>query len=238
MLLHSTEQQKTNYQSKINDVLNYYDQFIKEVNKDLTGYAREFYLFSQGKNTLEYIKQAKEGVQADIINIGQKAFISMINYLEALNEEYIKECFPVENTTDPVELNFIKEELSLMELEELREFFNLNFLNKNKMRVFDLEVKKRKKEGIIVYELEELKDQCGVKDEVTEEIEGKIKLFNAYRQILSGSFAMLKISTESKLNLLPQVLSYTELFDFVEGKSNKYLPGPINVIELLTPGNF
>lgn len=235
-MFNSTDEQKSKYQSIINGVLNNYDSMIKRINGESLAYGKEFFGFTKGKITLTYIDDLKTKTKNNIIKIGQETFTKMVDELKQIKEDYFKECFPITETTDPLELDFVGKELAVMSYEEMADFYKSNFLDKNKVRLFDIEVKRRKisseeKFNADAVMLENLREEYGLEDSITRQIDNNIKYFDSYRQMVSGMFTLIASIDGDMFN--PKMIDYNKLFDFIESKSRWTIPQSINVNELL-----
>lgn len=231
-----SEDKKNNVIGKINNSLNIYKDFIHEVNKTLLSYGREYHDYTKGKITAEFIQGLSSVTTAGIVEGEKKAFIDMIAALEQLKADYIKENYPEQSTEDQLELDFIGKELEVMSREELEAFYMDNFLDKNKMRLFDIEIKKRSRstDGSLRDDAAYLsvrKEQYFLHDGAILKISERIKLIDAMRQMCNGYLYMIKISEDG--DVLTNLESINNVIGAVNGRSTITRPEGIDIYDLL-----
>ncbi len=232
-VLESTPEQKEKYEIYINSVYRGYDSLINKINKILLSYGEVFFKGTQNILTHEYVLNKKKETKEEITNLSQKTFISAVEELKEYKEKYLNECFPMTSTDDSLELDFISRELAVMNSDELKQFYLENMLDKNKVRLFDIELKKRLNSNDNDAQLIKLfKDEFTIEDSITKKIDERIKYFDGLRQISISSLALIKSLNGSTPEI--KMLSFDEVFRFVEGKSSMNKPDNINIIELLS----
>lgn len=239
-MITSTLEQQQKYITVINNVLAKYDNMIKNINIEALKYAREFYEFTRGKITLKFINEVREKAKDSMARSSVETYTDMVYSLQEIKEQYLKECFPTTETIDALELNFIGKELEVMSCEELEEFYKTNFLDKNKVRLFDIELKRRKKlvdkggnelkSDIVKVEL--LREQFCIEDKVTNLIDLRIKQINAYKSVSATMFTIIN-NIDINNELQPIMKSYNNLIAFIEGMSRNVMPSNINVMDML-----
>ncbi|WP_459479630.1 hypothetical protein [Clostridium saccharoperbutylacetonicum] len=230
-MLNSTDQQKEKYFNLINGVFGIYDGMIKGVNSELISYGKEFFKFTSGITTENYFKDIRNKTKDNLVKNCQGTYTKMIDELKNIKEKYINECFPVTKTTDSLELDFIGKELSVMTVDEMTTFYEENLMDLNKVRLFDIEVKRRKMDknkDSNLAKLDFLRKEYAIEDDVTKEISNKIKVFDAYRQVSSTTIALV-----TGVDLKPKMISYSKIFDYIEGKSRHASPKDVNINDLL-----
>ncbi|SHF15258.1 hypothetical protein [Clostridium fallax] len=234
-MFESTKELKIKYFDKINDVLNNYDEMIKKINHVLLVYGIDFYKFSQGQITLEYINNQRNNLLIDLKNINQETFSKIIESLNSIRKDYIKECFPIKETTDKLELEFIEKELSVMNCDELQEFYKSNFLDKNKVRLFDIEIKKRENSvndsGISIGIVKNLRETYTIEDEVIDNINEWTKFFEGGRQIVSGALVLIK-GFDNQGKFIPEIISHNEIIQFTQDFYRKQATNKINIVSI------
>ena len=231
-ILESTLEQKEKYQAAINSVYSGYDRLLPQINEILLSYGRVFYDQTQNKITYEYLMKTKQESKEKMINLSQETFIHAVDKLKEYKEQYLNECFPMTSTDDPLEVDFISRELSVMNADELKQFYLENMLDKNKVRLFDIELKKRINENDQDAQVIKIfKDEFTIEDSITKEIDEKIKYFDGLRQITLSSLALIKSLNGATPEI--KMLSFDEVFRFAEAKSCMFRPNIINIIELL-----
>lgn len=233
-MFNTTEEQKNKYRALIEGVFSKYNQIVTSVNNECKKYGADFYGFTTGKITLEYINDSKLKTKEGIIKIEQQVFTSMIDELVKIKERYVDECFPITETKDTVELDFIGKELAVMSYDELEQFYKINFADKNKVRLFDIEIRRRKISDNKVFnadaiKLDTLREEYSFKDKLTNTIDEKIKYIDGARQILTGTLVLFKDAALQE----PRVISFNTLFDFIEGRSRYSVPKEIDVNDLI-----
>lgn len=233
-MFNSTDQQKAKYSSLISGVLQSYNGFIQNVNNELVSYGKEFYNFSTGKTTQNYIIDSKNKLMGNLASMGKNQFSQMIDKLNKLKESYINECFPAESTNNPLELDFIGKELSVMTDPELADFYKANLLDKNKVRLFDIEVKRRKmtSSNPELTTLDILRSEYGIEDDVTKDIDAKMKILELYRQMASISLPLFSDINNDVTKPL-KTLSCDQLIKFVESNSRHASPQNVDIKDLL-----
>lgn len=234
-MLDSTQQLKNNYYEMIKNEMLDYKGMMKKINQLCYSYGKDFYQFTSGKIALKYIQNKKTETKASVIKVVQETYNNMSSKLKAIREKYIKQCFPLTNTVDPVELNLIAKELELMSVKELSDFYKDNILDSNKVRLFDIEVKKRKKSNnenslSEATGLESLRESYKIEDEVTKYIDEKIKFLNSCCQFASSYFIYLNDNGIDLVNeIKPKMIPYNVIMNYVEGKSKYSIPSELNV---------
>ncbi|CAI3605547.1 conserved hypothetical protein [Clostridium neonatale] len=239
-MITSTPEQQQKYITAINNVLAKYDNMIKNINSEALKYAREFYDFTRGKITVKFINEAREKAKDNMTRVSVEAYTDMVYRLQEIKEQYFNECFPTTETIDALELDFIGKELEVMSCEELEEFYKTNFLDKNKVRLFDIELKRRKRlvdkggneVNSDIVKLELVREQFCIEDKVTNLINLRIKQINAYKSVSANMFVLIK-NIDINNELQPIMQSYSNLIAFIEGRSRNVMPSNINVMDML-----
>jgi hypothetical protein len=233
-MLNSTDQQKTKYFSLINGVLQGYNGLIDNINRELTSYGSEFRSFIIGKTTQNYIVDSRKKLIDTLVALSKNQFSKMIDELNKLKEDYVDECFPGISTTDTLELDFIGKELSVMTIEELSNFYQANLRDKNKVRLFDIELKKRKMTelGSKLVTLENLRAEYEIEDLVIEDINTKMNFLEIYRQLVIASFPLFS-DINNDIAKPDKSVSCNKLVEFIEVKSRRTGPQNVNVKDLL-----
>ena len=234
-----SEEQKKKFLSRINDNMTSYDALIKDVNKVLLEYGREFFGYTSGRVTESYIREHKDNMLAGIGLASRKALSDMAAALEQLKADYISESYPADTTTDPLELSFVGKELEVMTSEELRIFYEENFTDANKVRLFDIEVKRRSRSDDQSKRTEgnwlsTVKDEFEIRDGVTKKISERIKLVNGMRSLSDGVLYLLAANENQELSI--NQASYQELIRTVESRSAMAMPQNVDVCEMMGQG--
>lgn len=231
-----TEEQQQKFIGRINDSISLYDNLIKEVNKSLLSYGREYYDYITGRITPEYIAETRSNLLTGIHVAEKSTFTSMISDLNQLKEDYIKECFPESVTTDPLELDFIGKELEVMSRDELEKFYQDNFRDSNKMRLLAIEVKRRSRSEdfelkMDAASLKMLQDSHSIQDRVIKAIDERIKYLNAMMQLSGGGLYLVKIDEEG--NMQCDQVSFKDVVAVVNGRSTMAMPQEIDIFDLM-----
>jgi 23S rRNA pseudoU1915 N3-methylase RlmH len=160
----------------------------------------------------------------------------MISELNQLKEDYIKECFPESVTTDPLELDFIGKELEVMSRDELEKFYQDNFRDSNKMRLFAIEAKRRSRSEdselkMDAASLKMLQDSHSIQDRVIKVIDERIKYLNAMMQLSSAGLYLVKIDEEGDMQC--KQISFKDVAAVVNGRSTMAMPQEIDIFDLM-----
>lgn len=231
-ILESTPEQKAKYETAINSVYSGYDRLLPQINETLLTYGRVFYDQTKGKITYPYMINKKKETKERLITLTQETYTNTVNKLNEYREQYLKECFPMTSTEDSLELDFVSKELAVMNPEELKTFYLDNILDKNKVRLFDIELKKRINSDDPAAQIVKLfRDQFLIEDVITKEIDQKIKYFDGLRQMSNSTIPLIKTLNGDLPKI--QILSYDEVFRYIESKSCMNLPQSINIVELI-----
>lgn len=174
-----TQEVKEQYQAKVNAIILAAGPTVQAINGALLMYGDTHYNFSKGRYALDYSIEKKAGLKADAINAYKSYLTEVIVKLEKLRDEYVKDVQAMDSTVDPVELDLIARELSVMNDKELREFMEEYIGDTNKMRLLKVEVKKRKQSGQDALILGEVTYD----DSITDLINSTIKTYSAYRSV-------------------------------------------------------
>ncbi len=222
-----TYEQQQKFISRINDNISLYTNLIKEVNKSLLSYGREYFDYIKGKITSEYILEKRSNLLTGIHVAEKSTFTAMVSDLNQLKEDYIKECFPESVTTDPIELDFIGKELEVMSRDELEMFYQDNFRDSNKMRLFAIEIKRRSRSDNSELKtdaatLKILQDGHSIQDRVIKAIDERIKYVNGLMQLSSGGLFLVKIDEEDQIQT--RLVSYKDVVALVNGRSTMAMP--------------
>ncbi len=230
-----TEEQQQKFIDRINDNISLYDNLIKEVNKSLLSYGREYFDYTKGKITPEYIAELRSNLLTGIHVAERSVFADMVSTLNELKEDYIKECFPESVTTDPLELDFIGKELEVMSRDELEKFYQDNFRDSNKMRLLAIEVKRRSRSNdselkMDAASLKVLQDSQSIQDRVIKIIDERIKYINGMMQLSGAGLFLVKIDEERK----PQskLVSFNDVIAVVNGRGTMAMPQEIDIFDL------
>lgn len=231
-----TQEQQQKFIGRINDSISLYNNLIKEVNKSLLSYVREYFDYTKGKITPEYIIETRSNLLTGIHVAEKSTFTEMISALNQLKEEYIKECFPESVTTDPLELDFIGKELEVMSRDELEKFYQDNFRDSNKMRLLAIEAKRRSRSEDSELKtdaaaLKMLQDSHSIQDRVIKAIDERIKYVDAMIQLSSSGLYLIKIDEEE--NMQCKLVSFNDIAAVVNGRSTMVMPQEIDIFELL-----
>ncbi len=231
-----SEDQKSKVIGKINNSLNIYKDFIHEVNKVLLSYGREYHDYTKGKITAEFIQGLSSVTTAGIVEGEKKAFADIITALEKLKTDYIKENYPEQSTEDQLELDFIGKELEVMSREELEAFYMDNFLDKNKMRLFDIEIKKRSRstDGSLRDDAAYLsvrKEQFLLRDRAIMKINERVKFIDAMKQLCSNGLYLVKIDEAGDIQAKHEAMHI--VIGAVNGRSTITRPEAIDIYDLL-----
>ncbi len=231
-----TQEQQQKFIGRINDSISLYNNLIKEVNKSLLSYGREYFDYTKGKITPEYIIETRSNLLTGIHVAEKSTFTEMISALNQLKEDYIKECFPESVTTDPLELDFISKELEVMSRDELEKFYQDNFRDSNKMRLLAIEAKRRSRSEDSELKtdaaaLKMLQDSHSIQDRVIKAIDERIKYVDAMMQLSSSGLYLIKIDEEE--NMQCKLVSFNDIAAVVNGRSTMVMPQEIDIFELL-----
>lgn len=233
------EELKKKFLSRINDNMTIYDALIKDVNKALLEYGSEFFGYTSGRVTESYIREHKENMLTGIGLASRKAFSDMSAALEQLKADYIIESYPADTTTDPLELSFVGKELEVMTSEELRAFYEENFNDANKVRLFDIEVKRRSRSDDQSRRTEgnwlsSVKEEFEIRDSVTEKIGERIKLVTGLRSFSGNVLYFLSIGEDG--GVMTKLNPLSDIIRTVESRSRMAMPQQVDVYEMMGQG--
>ncbi|WP_294170761.1 hypothetical protein [uncultured Clostridium sp.] len=212
-----TQERKDYYENKVVLTLNNYDKMITEVDNKLFRYGAIHHDFCVGKYSLGYAKEKKEDIKVEIKNINVTTLDNIVAELKNIREDYIKEIVPETSTTDLVELNLIEKELKVMSDSELLEYYKENYLDKNIIRLVQVEYKARngfKDSNKARLEL----PKYDVKDTFITKIDTEIKRVVGLRQVVSNmcSFVGEVSATGSPV---PKLIPWNTIFENVEKRN-------------------
>ncbi len=233
----STQEQKEKYLGLINGPLGLMDGMIKEVSNILLSYAKSFYDFQKNIITYDYHMKRIGETKEKLMQLSQETFTSMTTEYRKIKENYLKECFPITETTDQLELNFVSKELEVMNREELEEFYKANYLDKNKVRLFDIEAKRRSRLNTTEAKAEfiflmQLKDSIGIEDIVIKTYDNRIKFIDGCRQLSGDTICIIK-GIGSDGELIPSLTSCDKVIKSAQDKCAFGRPSDINVLDLI-----
>lgn len=232
----STQAQKDKYLGMINDPLKELSSMIDKVNKALTEYGANFYKHSKGIITDAYYREQRTKVKEELIKITYETYGKMFNTYVNLKESYLKESFPLTETTDQIELNFISKELELMDREELETFYLDNCFDKNKIRLFNIEVKRREKSSDNSLRtdaawLKTFEENFAIDDIVTRKYDERIKYMRAAKSAANGTFCVVT-GVDARGNIEQKIAGYSEVMKYVEARSSFSVPQKIDIMEV------
>lgn len=167
---------KSKYQAKVNTITNDVTSVLQQINAKCLLYGDTHYQFTKGVYALTYTNEKKQEYKVAAINIYKQYLNDVIKKLGELRETYVVDAQKMESTTDPVELDLAAREISVMTVDELREFVEEYISDTNLMRLVAVEVKKRNQAGNTV-----LMGDVVYKDSITDLIDTTIKYYTACR---------------------------------------------------------
>ncbi|WP_167955609.1 hypothetical protein [Anaerosporobacter faecicola] len=233
----TTQEQKDKYLNRMREIRSTVTEMVPKINSVLVGYGAEYYRNTKGEYTASYFRSIRAKAEEDIKIIAKDKFTEIIDSLAKAKEDYIDQCFEKKTTTDPVELNFVSKELELMSREELQEFLELNYLDKNMVRLFDIEVKRRIKsneQGMSTQgtSLQNFKENFTINDQVIKTLDECIKEMTAARSV-SGSTLFFPQYDEYD-NMTTKSVTYAELFNYIHGKCAWGAPSKdaVNILDI------
>lgn len=234
----TTQEQKDKYLNKMRGIRATVIEMVPKINKILVNYGMVYYRKTKGEYTEGYFRQARAKAEEDINITIRDKFTEIIDDLAKEKNRYIDECFEKKETTDPIELSFVSKELELMNREELQEFFELNFLDKNMIRLFDIEIKRRSKsnESCMNTEAMMLQSFCNefvINDIVIQKIDKCIKDFIGARSVSSDMLFLLQYDEYD--NMSARTVTISEMFNLIHAKSAWGIPNKdnVNIIEIV-----
>lgn len=229
----STQEQKEKYLQMISAPESRVGEMISELNKVLKDYVKISNAFYRGIYNEEYFKSQRAEALSQLQTLTSGTYATIKERLEEIKSAYLIECFPTEETTDPLELNFISKELELMDKDELISFYKDNALDKNKVRLFDIELKRRGKVEGKTAELATIiaaKENFYIGDVVTRAIEEKVRFYDGCRQFSLEHFYLC--SNEPGTDQAPSMKSYKDIISSVDNMCRSYCPENLNIIDL------
>lgn len=234
----TTQEQKDKYLNKMRGIRTTVTEMVPQINSILVAYGAEFYRKTKGEYTDSYFGQVRAKAEEDIRITARDEFTKIIDSLNQEKENYIDQCFEKKTTTDPIELNFVGKELELMDREELQEFFELNFLDKNMVRLFDIEIKRRSKSKDTmakseVVMLQGFKNEFIINDIVIQKFDQSIKELSGARSISSSTLFFPQYDEYDKMSV--KSVTITEMFNFIHAKSAWGIPSKadVNILEMV-----
>ena len=233
----TTQEQKNKYLSQMRSTRSTVSNVIPKINSILVAYGKEFYRKTKGEYTDSYIHAVRAKAEEDIRILIRDKFTEIIDSLTKGKEDYIDLCFEKKTTTDPVELNFVGKELELMDSQELREFYELHFLDKNMVRLFDIEVKRRSKsneQGMSSQAtmLHGFRNEFSINDMVIKRYDQCIKEFTGARSVSSTTLFLPQYDEYD--NMSTRSITLSEMFNYIHAKSSMGVPKEteINILDL------
>lgn len=215
-----TEEVKQKYLNEVTATVQDYDAMIKAIDAKLVPYGAAHFQQTKGVLSLNYAKEKKDALKVEIKNINTSALDSIISKLKGIKERYIKEVAPATATTDPLELSFIEKELKVMTESEFREFYEVNYLDTNIVRLCNIENKARHgyKDGKTVMPLPEY----GVEDGITKRIDKEVKTAVAMRSTVE-TMCVFAGAIDETGSVVPKMLPWNTVFEQVEKRNMKSL---------------
>ncbi|WP_455717159.1 hypothetical protein [Anaerosporobacter sp.] len=231
-MFETTQEQKDKYLNKMRGIRTNVTEMAPKINSILVAYGAEFYRKTKGEYTDSYFSQIREKAEEDIRITARDKFTEVIDSLNQEKENYNDQCFEKKTTTDPTELNFVGKELELMDREELKEFFELNFLDKNMVRLFDIEIKRRSKSNDTMAQsevamLQAYKNEFAINDIVIQKYEQCIKEMIGARSVSSSTIFFPEYDEYDKMSA--RSVTIAELFNFIHAKSAWGIPNKADV---------
>lgn len=228
----TTQEQKDKYLNKMRGIRSTVTDMVPKINSILVDYGAEFYRKTKGEYTDRYFSQIRAKAEEDIRITARDKFTEIIDSLNQEKENYIDQCFEKKTTTDPIELNFVGKELELMDREELQEFFEINFLDKNMVRLFDIEVKRRSKsnepgmnsQSVM---LQNFRSEFVINDIVVQKFDQCIKELTGARSFSSNTLFFPQYDEYDKMSA--RSVTIAELFNFIHAKSAWGIPNKADV---------
>lgn len=229
----STQEQKEKYLQMISAPECRVSEMIFQANKLLKDYVKASDSFYRGIYSEEYFKSQRTEALNKLQVLTSGTYVAIKERLEEIKSAYMFECFPTEETTDPLELNFLAKELELMDKDELISFYRDNALDKNKVRLFDIELKRREKVEGKTADLAMViigKENFYIGDNVTKAIEEKAKFYDGCRQFSTDHFYLC--SNEPGVEAVPSMKSYKDILSSVDNMCRSHYPEDLNIIDL------
>ena len=226
-MFETTQEQKDKYLNQMKGIRSKVTEMVPKINAFLVAYGAEYYRNTKGQYTTSYFRQVRAKEEENIRITVREKFTEAIDSLVKAKEDYIGQCFDKKTTTDQLELNFVSKELELMSREELQDFYELNSFDKNMVRLFDIEVKRRIKsndqrlnnEGAM---LKIFKESFAINDMVIQKFDQCIKEMTAARAV-SGSTLFIPQYDEYD-NMTVRSVTYAEIFNDIHAKSAWGIP--------------
>lgn len=229
------EEIQSQYYKKAVGFIESYKALIEKVNGIFKNYGMEFYDFSRGKSQDDYFNNVKVKTKESIELVSRQAAVTLLDNLTELKKEYLTQAFAGESTNDSMELMMLGRELEVMNVGELKEFYIANITDQNKLRLFNIEVKKRSRSERAEWiadakEVELFVQQFHVNDKATRIMDEGIRMFGGILQVAGSSFWVVSLGDYDRL--VPRMIPFNDMFHFVEDKSSYGAPKEINILEL------
>ncbi len=230
-------EKKKQYEEKIRGIVKKYQELRKRLEPILLEYGKNFFDYAAGKITESFIKEEENKTREKVQEAVREECTEVLNALLNVKEKYLEEKSNGKKTEDPVELTLLSKELEVMETEELKQFYDLNQADANKMRLFQIELKKRKRFGKeedsnTSFELELYINQQTEADPVLNCIKEQVKVYTTLQGMKEVVYLMDEHNeTDVFRSDIFQLIAWKDLKHYVESKSGMARPTTINLLE-------
>jgi hypothetical protein len=210
-----TEAQKVKYMNDITGITRNYDDMIHKINGLLLQYGDIHYKMTINMLNVNYAREQKDAYKVQIKIINTSALDQIIATLKDTKEKYISDIAPVTAITDILELSFIEKELKVMTDGELQEYYKVNYLDTNIVRLVEIEWKTRKgyKDGNLMISLPEY----GVADPITNRIDQEIKMVVGLRQVVDSMCCFQEPAADGSTK--PVMIPWNTILQQVENRN-------------------